>query len=256
MCRPFFLFLCGMAKGKIYIGTSGWSYKDWKGAYYPEQLKSEEWLAYHAKNFNTTEINTSFYHLPKPETVQHWAEQTPKKFKFCPKISRYITHIKRLAQPEETLPRFFEVFDLIKDRLGPVLIQLHPNLKFDKERAEHFFKVLRKKYPDYSFAFELRHDSWLCTDCYKLLRKYEIAFVISQSGEGFPYAEEVTAKDIYVRFHGPEQLYASEYSKEMLQDYAKKFKKWQKEGHDIWAFFNNDWYAYAVKNARELMELV
>src|ERR1043165_3614021 len=113
-----------VAKGRVYIGTSGWHYKTWQGVYYPQELKTGEWLAYYAKRYKTTEINNSFYRLPKPETVLNWVEQVPGGFKFCPKISRYLSHTKRLLDPEEPLRRFFDVFDLIKKHLGPVLVQL------------------------------------------------------------------------------------------------------------------------------------
>jgi len=240
----------------INIGTSGWSYKDWKGLYYPEGLKSTEWLAYYANQFDITEINTSFYHLPKPQTVINWAEKVPANFLFCPKISRYITHMKKLHEPEEPLQRFFDVFDLIKKHLGPVLIQLPPSLTFDQDKAIHFFKLLQTTYKDYDFVLEVRHATWLEKEPLALMKKYNIGFVISQSGVGFPYSETITAENIYVRFHGPDKLYASSYSNEMLQGFSKKFKKWIKEGHTLWVFFNNDWYGYAINNAEFLKELM
>jgi uncharacterized protein YecE (DUF72 family) len=241
--------------GKIHIGTSGWSYKAWKGIYYPEKMKATDWLLHYAKDFNITEINASFYRLPKRETVENWVEKVPKGFMFCPKMSRYLTHMKKLRDPEEPLQRFFEVFEPMQKYMGPVLIQLPAMVKFNYDVTEHLFKLLKKEYRKYSFALEVRDDSWMNDDALDLLARYDIAFVISQSGVGFPYSEMVTAKNIYVRFHGPEQLYASKYSDEMLEEFAKKFKKWQKEGHDVWAFFNNDWYAYAVENGKRLLEM-
>jgi uncharacterized protein YecE (DUF72 family) len=245
-----------VAAKKIHIGTSGWSYKDWKGLYYPEKLKATEWLTFYAKQFDITEINTSFYHLPKPQTVINWAEKVPKKFRFCPKLSRYITHMKKLLEPEEPLQRFFDVFDNIKDRLGPVLVQLPHMVKFDPERTEHFFNILKTAYSDYDFVLEFRHDTWLQDDALRLMERYNIGLVISQSGVGFPYSEIITSKNIYVRFHGPAKLYASPYTDEMLQGFAKKFKKWIKDGHTIWVFFNNDWHGYAINNAEKLKELM
>jgi uncharacterized protein YecE (DUF72 family) len=244
-----------MRAKKINIGTSGWSYKDWKGLYYPEKLKSTEWLTFYANQFNVTEINTSFYHLPRAQTALNWAAKVHKGFKFCPKISRYLTHMKKLHEPEEPLQRFFEVFAPIKDVLGPVLVQLPPSLKFDYDLAEHFFKVLKKSYKPYAFALEVRHNSWLENDSLNLMAKYDIAFVISQSGVKFPYSEMVTSKNIYIRFHGPAALYASLYTEETLQEFADKFNGWVKEGHTIWAFFNNDYFGYAIQNAQRLIEL-
>jgi uncharacterized protein YecE (DUF72 family) len=245
-----------MAKGKIHIGTSGWSYKHWKGNYYPEETKPTAYLTFYAKQFKITEINTSFYHLPKHETVKGWVEKVPAKFKFCPKISRYITHMKKLREPEEPLSRFFDVFELMKDRMGPVLVQLPPSLKFNYDVAEHFYTVLKQQYAEYEFVMEVRHDTWLENDSLNLMARFDMGFVISQSGDRFPYSEMVTAKNIYVRFHGPEQLYASSYSDEQLESFAEKFRNWMKEGHDIWAFFNNDIHGYAYQNAERLQQIM
>ncbi|MGN6568891.1 MAG: DUF72 domain-containing protein, partial [Flavipsychrobacter sp.] len=135
-------------------------------------------------------------------------------------------------------------------------VQLPPSLKFDATIAEHFFKVLKRDYKEYEFAFEVRHETWLHNDSLDLMAKYDIAFVVSQSGVGFPYSEMVTSKNIYIRFHGPAQLYASLYTDEMLQSFADKFKKWIKEGHIIWVFFNNDFYGYAIQNAETLKKMM
>lgn len=240
----------------IHIGTSGWSYKHWKGLFYPAGLKPTEWLAYFAQTFKITEINSSFYHLPLKKTVEGWVEKVPDDFMFCPKISRYLTHIKRLKEPEEPLERFFNVFEPMKHKMGPVLVQLPPSLKFDYDVAEHFYSVLKKHYRSYGFAMEIRHDTWLQQDSLTLMAKYDIAFVISQSGKGFPYVETVTAKNIYVRFHGPKELYSSLYADEALQTFADLFKKWHKEKHHIWAFFNNDVFGYAIQNGQKLVEML
>lgn len=219
-------------------------------------MKSTDWLSFYANDFEITEVNTSFYHLPKEQTVLNWAAKVPKHFKFCPKISRYLTHMKKLHEPEESLQRFFEVFEPIRKQLGPVLIQLPPSLKFNYEVVEHFFKILKKEYKKYDFVIEVRHITWLESDALDLLTQYNIGFVISQSGVGWPYAEHVTSEHIYVRFHGPGKLYASSYTDEMLREFAKKIKKWIKNGHSVWAFFNNDWFTYAIQNAKTLMKLL
>src|SRR5215216_6633280 len=146
---------------KIHIGTSGWSYKHWKGDFYPKGLKQAEWFSYYTGIFKITEINTSFYHLPLEETVKNWVKKAPKDFLFCPKMSRYLTHMKKLNDPEEPLERFFEVFQSMKKKMGPVLIQLPRMVKFKFERDEHFFGLLAKTYRSYEFVLEVRHDSWL-----------------------------------------------------------------------------------------------
>lgn len=240
----------------VHIGTSGWSYKDWKNVFYPAKLPPAEWLSYYAMWFDTTEINSSFYHLPRPQTPFKWAESVPGDFTFCPKISRYLTHMKKLHDPQEPLMRFFDIFDTMKDRLGPILIQLPPSLKYDEFLAANFFGLLESAYADYDFALEARHASWLKDEALSLLKRYHIAWVISQSGVGFPYAEHITSGNIYFRFHGPEGLYNSYYSKEQLAYYALKFKNWLKAGHKLWIYFNNDYYGYGIDNALTLKRML
>jgi uncharacterized protein YecE (DUF72 family) len=240
---------------QVHIGTSGWSYKHWKEDFYPKGLKQADWLSFYANSFGVTEINASFYRLPTRETVISWKQQVPKNFLFCVKMSRYLTHMKKLHDPEEPLQRFFEIFEPMKKNMGPVLVQLPKMVKFNYDLAEHFFKLLATSYRKYNFVLEIRHDTWLTDDAVNLMAKYAIGLVISQSGERFPYAEMVTAKNIYIRFHGPAALYASSYSDEDLNYFAKKFKKWVKEGHEIWAFFNNDIHGYAPKDALRLAAL-
>ena len=171
-------------------------------------------------------------------------------------MSRYLTHMKKLLEPEETLERFFDIFKPMKKIMGPVLIQLPPILKFNYDRADHLYSVLKKKSKGYEFVMEVRHPTWLENESLTLMTKYDIGLVISQSGEEFPYSEMITAKNIYVRFHGPKELYASSYPDQMLKKFAGKFRKWKKEGHVVWAFFNNDIHGHAVRDAKRLMALV
>ncbi len=241
---------------RIHVGTSGWSYKHWKEIYYPTELKPVEYLSYYSNRFKIAEINTSFYHLPKKQTVLNWVEKAGEDFMFCPKISKYITHIKKLQDANEPLQKFFEVFDLIQPNLGPVLIQLPPSLKYQSEMAATFFNALHIYQSDYDFVLEIRHPSWLEDEPQKLLRSYSIGFVMSHSKDRFPYAELITSKHIYLRLHGPGALYASDYSDQMLQNYAQKFLHWQGAGHEVWAFFNNDIQGFAYRNAARLLEMV
>jgi uncharacterized protein YecE (DUF72 family) len=240
----------------IHIGTSGWSYKHWKGIFYPPKLKATEWIVFYSDHFKTTEINGSFYKLPTQETVIEWMKKVPKDFLFCPKMSRFLTHMKKLNDPEEPLERFFGIFEPMKKMMGPVLLQLPEILKFNYDKAEHIYRLMKNKYRKYDFVMEVRHNTWLEEESLTLMAKYDIGLVISQSGERFPYSEMITAKNIYIRFHGPNQLYASSYSDEMLKDFAKKLKKWEKEGHVIWAFFNNDIHGYAIEDAKRLLKLL
>ncbi|BAV09752.1 Uncharacterized conserved protein YecE, DUF72 family [Filimonas lacunae] len=244
-----------MQTGKIHIGISGWSYQDWKGLFYPQKLKSTDWLTFYANTFSTTEINASFYHLPLKKTVENWVHKVPDDFLFCPKMSQYVTHIQKLKNTEESLERFFQVFEPMHPKMGPVLIQLPPSLVFDYEVAEHFYKLLSTKYSMYSFAMEVRHSTWMQEESITLMAKYNIAFVISQSGHGFPYAEHVTADNIYIRFHGPHALYKSNYTEEMLLHFSTFIKKEVSNGHTIWAYFNNCYYGNAINNALQLIHM-
>ena len=239
---------------KIHIGTSGWSYKHWKGIFYPKNVKPAEYLAFYARHFPVSEINNSFYKLPTKETVAKWIDTVPGNFLFCPKMSRYLTHLKKLHDPREPLERFFHVFGPFKKRLGPILVQLPANSRFNVEVAETFYAETGQ-YQGFRFALEVRHPSWFSDESMRLMKKHHITLVFSQA-DRFPYHEEITSKDIYLRFHGPSSLYSSSYSDDVLEDYAEKFAAWADEGHHVWAFFNNDVGGYALDNAKRLQELV
>ena len=194
--------------------------------------------------------------MPSKETVLEWMGKVPTDFMFCPKMSRFLTHMKKLNDPEEPLERFFGIFAPMKKMMGPVLLQLPRMLKFNYDKAEHLYHVLKTTYKKYEFVMEVRHETWLEEKSLTLMTKYDIGLVISQSGQHFPYSEMITAKNIYVRFHGPQQLYASSYPQKMLNDFAIKFKRWQKQGHTVWAFFNNDIHGYAPEDAKRLLVLL
>lgn len=244
-----------MDAGNLYIATSGWHYKDWAGTYYPKGLKPADWLSFYAVEFDSTEINNSFYRLPALETVISWGEKVPDNFKFSPKFSRYLTHIKKLNEPEEPFERFFSVFESIKEKLGVILLQLPPSLAFHEEKTERVFELIRNQYNEYDFAIEVRHPSWICDKSFSLMQDYNIAFTISQSGVGWPYAEKITARNVYLRLHGPRELFSSSYPDEMLRYFADKIIQWRKQGLNVWVYFNNDWFGYAIRNARTLKQM-
>lgn len=239
-----------------HIGTSGWSYKHWKGLYYPEKMKPTDYLAFYSREFDCTEINTSFYHLPKAQTVLNWVEKVPPSFIFCPKLSRYISHYKKLHDPAESMEVFFRVFDPIQQRLGPILVQLPAHVTFDTGVAREFYSLLADTYQQYDFSLEVRDKSWFSRESLSLMEEYGVGLVIAHSGKRFPYKEAVTAPHIYLRFHGPGNLYASNYATVSLRAYARKCQRWLKEGHNLWIFFNNDVFGYALENARKLKELL
>jgi len=248
-----------MKEGKLYIGTSGWVYSHWEGIFYPEDLPGKDKLKYFSEYFKTAEVNYSFYHLPKPSTYQNWYKQTPKDFIFAVKASRFITHIKRLKDVKEPWKTFLENALNLKEKLGPILFQFPPSFSANDEnikRLEEFlkfitkYKILNTKYK-IRFAFEFRHPSYCDEKVYKLLKKYNCAWVISNS-PSFPKAEEITADFIYIRMHGSKVLFSSKYTTQELKFLVQKIKKWQKDRKDIYVYFNNDFAGYAVDNAKSL----
>lgn len=239
---------------KIHIGTSGWSYKHWKGIFYPENVKPAEYLTFYARHFHVSELNNSFYKLPSRETVAKWLDMVPEDFIFCPKMSRYLSHLKKLRDPQEPLDRFFGIFHPFADRLGPILIQLPANSRFHAEVAGRFYEET-DQYEGFRFALEVRHPSWFSEESISLMKKHGITLVFSQADQ-FPYHEEITARDIYLRFHGPTSLYSSSYPDDVLEDYAEKLSTWADDGHHVWAFFNNDVGGHALDNARRLQEMI
>jgi uncharacterized protein YecE (DUF72 family) len=239
-------------KGKIYIGTSGWLYDHWRGIFYPEEVSKTRWFDYYAEHFDTVELNVSFYRLPKKETFIGWWEKSPKNFLFAVKASRFITHVKRLKDCREPWKLFISHAKGLKEKLGPVLFQLPPNLKVNLDRLESFLKIISKY--KVRKAFEFRDESWFCDEVYSLLSKYKTALVLADSPR-YPLVEKVTADFVYIRFHGGKILYGSNYSKKELKKWANKIKKWSKKGLDVYAYFNNDAHGYAVDNAMTLKAL-
>jgi uncharacterized protein YecE (DUF72 family) len=240
----------------IHVGTSGWSYGHWSGVFYPEDIKPARYLEYYLTRFDCVELNSSFYHLPRESTIKGWMERTPESFRFCPKLSRFITHQKRLAESQEALHKYFGLFQDMKLRMGPVLIQLPPGLKYDRSLATDFFDLLKSQYHQYRFAIEIRHGSWIQDGFFQLLSDCGISFVMADSGSRFPYHEAITADFVYMRFHGPDKLYASGYAESALYKYAEKIINWLNEELAVWVFFNNDFGGFAIKNALTLREMV
>ena len=234
----------------IRIGTSGWHYNHWTGLFYPEELPKSKWLEHYASNFDTVEINNTFYQLPKEASLKRWHEQAPKNFVYSVKANRYITHIKRLKDAPEPLERFFERVGILAEKLGPVLYQLPPNFHKDLDRLGNFIKFLPG---DRIAVFEFRHKSWFSEDTFRLLNQFGVGFCIHDM-PGMKIPRVVTADIIYIRFHGPTGRYEGNYSKSALQSWAEWLKEHTKEVHSIYAYFNNDIHAYAIRNAKQLKE--
>ncbi len=241
-----------MINSLVHIGTSGWSYDHWIGRFYPEDVRKNKWLGYYSKEFDTVEINSSFYHLPKPKTFTNWNENTKKDFLFSVKVSRYITHIKRLKDCREPLGRLFESAVELGGKLGPFLFQMPPNLKKDGNVFREFLGMLPG---NYKYAFEFRNESWFSEDIYELLEKYNCAIVISSS-PGFPYREKITGNICYIRMHGSGELYRSCYSKDELKKISALVKKNLNKNIESYVYFNNDADANAIINARTLIEML
>lgn len=244
---------------KTYIGTSGYQHAEMKGVFYPKKLPAKNWLSFYADNFSTVEINTSFYRLRLGAVYEKWKKETPKNFIFSAKMFRYITHIKRLILDEESLPILceeLENFSALGGKLGPILIQLPPGAKYNKERLEIFLKNLLalwgknfKQKP--MFAIEFRHESWLCEETYALLRKNKIAFCISDS-PAWPTVNVMTTDWTYIRFHGRPKLFESLYSEKNLKKWAKDLIKLKPK--KIFIYFNNS-TGKPTENARDMMKI-
>ena len=234
---------------EIRIGTSGWSYPHWRGIFYPEKLSPGKWLQFYTEKFDTVELNSTFYRLPKESTFNNWKKRTPVNFKWAIKASRFITHIKRLKDIAEPIDRFFSRILNLKKKIGVILFQLPPTLKFEVTLLDNFLKKLPS---DYRYGLEVRNLSWIDKKAFTLLKKYNIAFCISDTAGRFPYIEKITTDFIYIRLHGSKELYASDYTDEELMIWLEKIKTWNK---DTYIYFDNDANGYAVKNALKFKEL-
>ena len=240
----------GKVNCDIRIGTSGWHYGHWTELFYPPKLPKNKWLEYYAENFDTVELNNTFYQLPKEATVENWHRQAPKHFVYAVKANRYITHIKRLKNTSAELDRFFERMGVLKEKLGPILYQLPPSMHKDLHLLREFTKLLPEKLTG---VFEFRHKSWFSEDTYEVLCQSGVAFCIHDM-PGLQSPRLVTGDAIYIRFHGPTGKYCGNYSKSALKNWARWIKQHTEKVRSVYAYFNNDIHAYAVHNARQLKE--
>lgn len=235
----------------IHIGTAGWNYKSWCGPFYPKKIAPNDMLAAYAKTFETVELNHSFYKLPEKSTVHRWYNSTPADFRFSCKASRYITHMKKLKDPKDSVGKMMDVLKDFEDKLGPILFQLPPRWKKNSERLENFLKTLPA---DFRYTFEFRDKSWLSDDIYELLEKHKAALCFYDlKGEQSP--EVMTGDFVYMRLHGPKKRpYKGSYDGRTLAGYAQKFLRWADEGKDVFCFFDNDKKACAPLNAADMLE--
>lgn len=243
-------------RAALRIGTSGWSYRHWRGVLYPPEAKSAELLGLYARVFRTVELNASFYRMQRAETYGRQAASVPDGFVFAVKAHRSITHEKRLEGVETIWREFVSSAQALGGKLGPVLLQFPPSFRCRPDLLGPFLEEHRRAFGEaVRLAFEFRHASWLDAEALDLLRGAGAAAVIADSSR-YPQAPlEWAGPFVYLRFHGPGALFASSYPDEELQEWAERIRAWLARGLDVYAYFNNDAAGCAVKNAMRLQEL-
>lgn len=249
-----------MARGNVHIGTSGWTYEHWLGRFYPKEAPRElrrtglreSRLRQYARTFRSVEINASFYRLPTEKAMLTWLAETPDDFLFSAKVSRFISHMKRLLDPEIHIPIFFGRIEALAPKLGPLLIQLPPKFAENLERLRVFCDHLPS---GHRYTFELRHESWWTDEVFAFLSERNLAFCLFHlAGRETP--EIVTADFVYIRLHGPGAAYQGSYDDAVLERWRERIERWLAEGRDVFIYFDNDEKAYAAEDARRLQEML
>jgi uncharacterized protein YecE (DUF72 family) len=239
--------------GYFRIGTSGWTYKGWKGPFYPSTVRKKDWLEYYASRFATTEINGSFYRTPSLDAVRGWRSTTPKSFLFAWKASKFITHWKRLtSKSENSIELMQSRLAILGPKLGAVLFQLPPQFSKSAERLDAFLRMLPRRN---RYAFEFRHPSWYEDDILEILSRRGAALCLSDHRDA-PAPWEITAPLVYLRAHGPGGHYSGSYSTKILQSWATAIASWIRQKRDVLVYFDNDQKAAAPRDALRLMSLL
>jgi uncharacterized protein YecE (DUF72 family) len=233
---------------QYYIGTSGWHYDHWRHLFYPDRLPKAKWLEFYARHFTTVELNNTFYRLPSEEAFANWRHSTPANFAFAVKVSRFITHIKRLKDSQEPVDTFLGRAKILNQKLGPLLYQLPPSMHRDDGRLESFLSILPS---ELKHVFEFRHESWLDDGVFEILRRHNAGLCVFDMPD-FSCPLVATADFAYIRFHGSTGLYSSCYSGEELAEWARRLVGLAPEVKEVYIYFNNDTEAFAVKNAMTL----
>ncbi|MFO8100968.1 MAG: DUF72 domain-containing protein [Dehalococcoidia bacterium] len=241
-----------MSSDNVHVGTSGWHYTHWKGPFYPQKMASKDFLSYYVQYFSTSEINNSFYQLPAEKTLAGWRDAVPDGFQFAVKGSRYITHMKKLKEPEQSVGNFLNRVEALGDRLGPILFQLPPKWKANPERLESFLKALPG---DFDYVFEFRDTSWFAPEIEDLLSKHGAGFCIYDLA-GTQSPQMVTGSLVYLRLHGPGGAYEGSYDDEALSGWAEQIRNWSSEGRRVYCYFDNDEAGYAARDGLRLLEMV
>ncbi len=235
----------------VRIGTSGWSYNHWRHVLYEPGLSAARRLERYVAEFDTVELNGSFYRWPRDAQFESWREQLPPGFVMAVKAARGLTHARRLRAPEEWVERMARGWRALGGHGGPLLVQLHPALERDDERLDYFLATMPDEIP---VAVEFRHSSWDDPQVYRILENRNAAYVV-MSGAGLPCILRATASFVYVRLHGPDPhvMYGGSYSSDDLGWWADRIAEWDQQGRDVFAYFNNDLGGNAVRNARDLL---
>jgi uncharacterized protein YecE (DUF72 family) len=240
----------GTGATPVHVGTSGWSYKHWKGRFYPEDLPVSRWLEFYINNFHTVEVNNSYYRWPSDAAFTSWQERLPDGFLMTIKAPRPLTHYKRLSEPEEWIGRIDHSLGLLGKKLGVFLVQLSANFASNHERLAYFLERIPRRIRT---AVEFRHPSWNTEETFALLEHYGTAYCVT-SGAHLPCILRATASFVYVRMHGPDPtfMYRGSYPDADLRWWADRIREWQSMGKEVFVYFNNDGEANAVYNARTL----
>lgn len=240
-------------KGTLYIGTSGFSYPSWRGSFYPAKMPAREFLAHYGSRFRSLEVNSTFYRFPLESTLARWRDLTPEGFVFAVKASRYITHIKRLGEPENTVGPFLDRVRSLGTKLGPILLQLPGKFTFNAEVLASFCEVLDKRF---RYVFEFRDPGWFREDTCDILKRHGMAFCIWDYA-GFRSPDAVTAGFVYVRLHGPlKEPYRGAYPVSFLEERADAIRGWLSEGRAVYVFFDNTMEGDAASDALKLSRLL
>jgi uncharacterized protein YecE (DUF72 family) len=238
-------------RARILVSTSGWNYRDWCGRFYPETVPASRWFGHYARVFNTVEINNTFYRLPAAATFDAWNQQAPPEFIYAVKANHFLTHIKKLKNAGKPLALFLRRARRLKPHLGPILYQLPPRWKPDLERLKKFCARLP---PGLTHVIEFRERAWLKDETYRVLAKRGISLCLHDLLKRHP--RRITGPAVYVRFHGADSKYGGSYSRERLRHWAAWLREAAKDGHDVYAYFNNDRNAAAVRNAQTLRRIL
>ena len=265
--------------GQVHVGISGYNYPGWRGSFYPRDLPARRWLEYASRQFNSIELNGTFYSLKSPAVFRRWAAETPAAgFTFAIKGSRFITHNLKLGRATTALGNFYGSGILaLGEKTGPFLWQLPPTSRFNPERVAEFLKLLPRDTGEatrvarrhdarlkrgallkpaaptaYRHAFEVRHPSFFTAEFYELLGAYDAALVIADTAGKYPMVEELTGDFVYVRLHGSTHLYASDYTDTELDAWAQRVERWRRTGRDVYVYFDNDALGHAPRNAAAL----